>query len=146
MFANMCSERDRHPEFDGYRSISATLVDLLRGVGCAAGEGGSTPVGPERECGPVPGSMFSHLRARHHSGSETPSLVSSTGSEAHSSVASPSRDCGIETLRSDIEIGEMAQLGVGTAVSEDIRLPGKQEHEHEVEVEVEVQQTDPRPH
>ncbi|WWD16384.1 hypothetical protein CI109_100810 [Kwoniella shandongensis] len=41
MFARMCpiggmsgEDGDRHPEFEGYRSISATLIQLLKSVGC----------------------------------------------------------------------------------------------------------------
>ncbi len=57
MFATMCSERDRHPDFDGYRSISATLVDLLRNAGCGEGEGSSPP---------MPAIMFAlHMSLNH---------------------------------------------------------------------------------
>lgn len=44
MFARMCPlEGDAaHPQFEGYRSLSSTLMDLLRSVGCDE-EGYATP-------------------------------------------------------------------------------------------------------
>ena len=90
MFANMCSDRDPQPEFDGYRSISATLVDLLRSAGCGEGEGvhtpTSTPMGVEDAS-----EIFANFRLAQVPGSRTPSLVSSASSEVESGIASPSR-------------------------------------------------------
>ena len=35
MFARMCGQdADRHPQFDGYRSLSSTLANILKSVGC----------------------------------------------------------------------------------------------------------------
>ena len=101
MFAQMCPGRDRHPEFDGYRSISATLVDLLRGVGCGEGEGSSTPIADE-----VAAPVFSRLRQDNQPESDepTPSLVSSAGSEVGSGVETPSGAGSIELIVSETEM------------------------------------------
>lgn len=105
MFARMCPNRDG-PQFEGYRSLSSTLVDLLRTVDCddeervasreesdnedddlthpsssiATPSDGSLPISPTS---PAIADLFSRLR--ESSGDceiGTPSLVSSADSEA----------------------------------------------------------------
>jgi hypothetical protein len=36
LFASMCKQDDKdvHPQFDGYRSLSSTLANILKSVGC----------------------------------------------------------------------------------------------------------------
>jgi len=75
------------PEFEGYRSISKSLVDMLRSVGC----GDVTPPIQEEdegeeeltEGGVRSEGLFERLRNvdRDESGLNTPSLISSAGSE-----------------------------------------------------------------
>lgn len=100
MFANMCSERDRHPEFDGYRSVSAALVDLLRGAGCGEAQSPRPSTPMEEEEGTIVHThsvpMFSRLRESNLPEFSTPSLVSSTGSEAESGVETPARASSVE--------------------------------------------------
>jgi hypothetical protein len=88
------------PEFEGYRSISATLVEMLRSVGHSPGN--STPPIQEEEeeeeeateegvSGEGIEGIFERLRLRGsgRDGMETPSLISSAGSELDCTLASP---------------------------------------------------------
>ncbi|KAK8861693.1 hypothetical protein IAR55_002516 [Kwoniella newhampshirensis] len=120
MFARMCpregvsgEDGDRHPEFEGYRSISATLIELLKSVGCDdAEEGGSDqfqhPIIEEDEqeeshgdddrgeahgtlqFGSLPTSIRT-VEVEEEIDVDTPSLVSSTDmdSELDCCIASP---------------------------------------------------------
>lgn len=106
MFANMCPGLDRHPEFDGYRSISATLVNLLRSVECDEGRCPSAPV-PDEGDDRLPVAVFSRLRETRFAGAETPSLISSAGSEAESGRDSPSRGVSVDGLVITINEGEV---------------------------------------
>lgn len=48
MFARMCGQdADRHPQFDGYRSLSSTLANILKSVGCEDDIPLAAPVGIE---------------------------------------------------------------------------------------------------
>ncbi|ORY29813.1 hypothetical protein BCR39DRAFT_505396 [Naematelia encephala] len=83
MFAHMCrsSEGDeRYPEFDGYRSISSTLVELLRQGGEYEGIVHAEP--EEMESG-------WHGLDESDETAQTPSLVWSSGSEMGCSSAGP---------------------------------------------------------
>lgn len=126
MFAQMCPERDPHPEFDGYRSISATLVDILRSVGCGEGEGSSTPV-PEHACEQLPVAVFSRLRESHLAEDDAPSLVSSTGSDEECRPDSPSRGASLDgpIIRfgeAEMKEDEVILRKVGRMLEEEMRV------------------------
>ncbi|WVQ93647.1 hypothetical protein IAU59_000723 [Kwoniella sp. CBS 9459] len=122
MFARMCPQLndeggERHPEFEGYRSISATLVQLLKSAGCdqedtdssrsdedeeiEEAEDDEDDAGSQRNCG----FGFTSLKfgefstttidpdADHNNHDDpepdTPSLISSAGSEVECVIVSP---------------------------------------------------------
>ncbi|WVR03705.1 hypothetical protein IAU60_000700 [Kwoniella sp. DSM 27419] len=132
MFARMCpilgaggngnELNDRHPEFEGYRSISATLAQLLKSVGCQEDEEipdvctpDLAPVHEEEEmeedeedfvrkdCGfgftslkfgefdsvPTQAAQEEEVESSFGTGADTPSLISSSGSEPECIIASP---------------------------------------------------------
>ncbi|OCF44082.1 hypothetical protein I317_02035 [Kwoniella heveanensis CBS 569] len=110
MFARMCPQLnaeggERHPEFEGYRSISATLVQLLKSVGCEEGEEegeeGEEGEGQEEEVQRDCGFGFTRMNFAttvdhdndHDLEPDTPSLISSAGSEAECVIVSPTAGC-----------------------------------------------------
>ena len=130
MFAMRAEQKedDRQPEFEGYRSLSATLVELLRTVGCEDG-----PVTPSQ-----------HLLSEHNLGGQleitgtahpvtpiplgvdsepiipTPSLLSSASSEDDSVViCSPAQRSPLRMVSVPILIGPMTKVDAGVALCED---------------------------
>ena len=103
-------ENDRQPEFEGYRSISATLVDLLRSIESRQDEPPPPPLDMDDSHADQTRSVFSNLRELSTATNQdddgddstdeededegdnanvpTPSLASSAGSEVESSVVS----------------------------------------------------------
>ncbi|WVQ78904.1 hypothetical protein IAT38_000995 [Cryptococcus sp. DSM 104549] len=124
-------DRDRHPEFEGYRSISATLAQLLKSVGCE-----DEPVGPqadeEEEEEEQEGeeeerrgrglnifglSNLPLARSRDIPEIGTPSLVSTEAdSEAEYCIASPSGMA--EVCHSVVGVMLAGDLAVGVQVKE----------------------------
>ncbi|WVF66009.1 hypothetical protein IAT40_000747 [Kwoniella sp. CBS 6097] len=125
MFARMCPQLnadggERHPEFEGYRSISATLVQLLKTVGrdqedsdSSRSDGDEDIIDEDeedednqvqRDCGfgftSLKFGEFSSTTINpnlnhdhdHDLEPDTPSLISSAGSEAECSIISPTSD------------------------------------------------------
>lgn len=117
MFARMSSldRESAQPQFEGYRSLSATLVELLKSVGCdedddtattlsstpgsSADEGGMSKLSSVSSNESMATVVFSRLREERERPDDderetepeidTPSLVSSADSEAECSIASP---------------------------------------------------------
>lgn len=112
MFARMSSldRESAQPQFEGYRSLSATLVELLKSVGCdedddstvlsstpcsSADEGGMSKLSSVSSNESIATVVFSRLRPDEDDERETepeidtPSLISSADSEAECSIASP---------------------------------------------------------
>jgi len=119
MFANMCNERDRHPEFDGYRSISAKLVELLSATECAEIEEGKEGEG-EDEGDEM--SMDSDYFARLQGGMaypviNTPSLVSSVETE-ESGPVSPGKGALVATGNRKEEVVEQRKAHVSSSEDE----------------------------
>lgn len=112
MFARMCPlDSDAHPQFEGYRSLSATLVNLLKSVASDSDDDDDLSTTPrasfhEREIdsaddiiaagdvsptNDLPFPFFSRLREGSTDSEEvgTPSLVSSADSDTESGLMSP---------------------------------------------------------
>ncbi|WVW80279.1 hypothetical protein I302_102257 [Kwoniella bestiolae CBS 10118] len=108
MFAMMCpqlsggcspedvnGDRDRHPEFEGYKSISATLANLLRSVHSQEDDNDEEEEGEEEgmvktECGFGFTSLLNVRQERDIPEIDTPSLVSeSDGLEEDECLQSP---------------------------------------------------------
>lgn len=106
MFARLCTREngDRHPEFEGYRSLSATLAELLKSVECDD-EDGSTQEDEEEQAVEEDDNDdeerqsrsrnlnifgLSTLARRSITPTGTPSLVSTEESDAEYTIASPS--------------------------------------------------------
>lgn len=108
MFARLCTREngDRHPEFEGYRSLSATLAELLKSVGCDDEDGSIQEHGDEQaleEDGDGEEVRQSRSRSLNIFGlptlaqrsvtptpTGTPSLVSTEESDTEYTIASPS--------------------------------------------------------
>ncbi|OXG10503.1 hypothetical protein C366_06747 [Cryptococcus neoformans Tu401-1] len=106
MFARLCTREngDRHPEFEGYRSLSAKLAELLKSVECDD-EDGSTQEDEEEQAVEEDDNGreerqsrsrnlnifgLSTLAQRSITPTGTPSLVSTEESDAEYTIASPS--------------------------------------------------------
>ncbi|WVN87191.1 uncharacterized protein L203_102368 [Cryptococcus depauperatus CBS 7841] len=103
MFAHMCSaqEGERQPEFEGYRSVGATLAELLKSIGCDDSESGG---GEEENQGRgEEGIGMYGLGSVDHVETEvgTPSLVSTEDSEVECSIASPIIGKGLKALEGE---------------------------------------------
>jgi hypothetical protein len=95
MFARMCGqeESDRHPQFDGYRSLSSTLANLLKSVGC------DEPT--ESVHGPVETSVSAEnleLRVGHERPLDTPSLTSGSSDDSEAETLVNSLAAVVDTI------------------------------------------------
>lgn len=118
MFARMCPlESDAHPQFEGYRSLSATLVNLLQSVQTSDSddEESATPRASfherdddtasegddEYEARDLPFPLFARLReSSAESEVGTPSLISSADSDTECSGLMSPRGSAVEFLPS----------------------------------------------
>jgi hypothetical protein len=121
MFARMCPlDSDAHPQFEGYRSLSATLVNLLQSVQSASDsddeDASATPrasfhegeddtaseADDEFEARDLPFPLFSRLRESSTDSEEvgTPSLISSADSDTECSGLMSPRGSAVEFLPS----------------------------------------------
>ena len=97
MFASMCGPKGCQPEFEGYRSVSSTLADILRNMGCTDDGDCLTPVPeaadacsdftPADDCGF--GVTLQRLNHLDEVDEEMPSMTSSSSSETDSQLESP---------------------------------------------------------
>jgi hypothetical protein len=95
MFARMCGqeEGDRHPQFDGYRSLSSTLANLLKSVGCDEPE--------EAVAGPVEATISAEnldLGLTHQRAPDTPSLTSGSSDDSEAETLVNSLATVVETI------------------------------------------------
>ncbi|ADV25142.1 Hypothetical Protein CGB_L0460C [Cryptococcus gattii WM276] len=114
MFTRLCTREngDRHPEFEGYRSLSATLAQLLKSVGCddeddlaqtdgdeeAAEEDDDEAEKKQSRCQSLDIFGLPTLAQGSVTPTGTPSLVSTEESDAEYTIASPGISTPADTL------------------------------------------------
>lgn len=121
MFARMCGqeESDRHPQFDGYRSLSSTLANLLKSVGCDS---------PEE---PIVGPVDATISAEHldfglvlQRPLDTPSLTSGSSDDSETETLVNSLATAVESIiPSDPKLGRAEEIKAVPLVTQPPVIP-----------------------